>query len=338
MVQTQVQTQAQIQAKEQHRGGQDLRPQGRVTIVMATFNGAAFLKDQLNSLIDQTHGAWDLVVSDDGSQDTTRDILDDFAQAAGPAGHKVTCLAGPQQGFCANFLHALCATPGTEDFVAFSDQDDVWLPGRLDRGIAALAALDSDKPALYCSRTLVSDADLGQLRLSALPRRQPSFGNALIQNIASGNTILLNRAAADLARATAPLAAKTPGLFAHDWWLYQLITGCGGQVVFDQAPTLIYRQHGHNQVGANDCWKSRLRLMAMSLRGQFRQWNSANIDALQRCGPHLSPENRRKLDGFYTLRKAWLYPRCRSFFELGFYRQTWPGQAAVWCALIAGRV
>ena len=95
-------------------------------------------------------------------------------------------------------------------WMAFSDQDDVWLPDRLARGVAALGGHSG--PALYCSRTWITDERLESRRLSAPRPRSLGFRNALVQNVASGNTILLNAAAADLVRDAAAEALAQGGL------------------------------------------------------------------------------------------------------------------------------
>ena len=104
--------------------------QDSVTIVMATRNGAAHLAEQLDSIARQTHADWSLFVSDDGSTDDTKRILADFARS-----HPVTVVDGPRKGAAANFLSALCHPDLPLGTIALADQDDIWLPGKLARGL-----------------------------------------------------------------------------------------------------------------------------------------------------------------------------------------------------------
>ena len=90
-----------------------------------------------------------------------------------------------------------------DSWIAFADQDDQWLAGKLSRAIAALAAKDPEVPALYCSRTWITDENLRGRRLSPSRPKPPGFANALVQNIAGGNTIVLNGAASKLIAAAA---------------------------------------------------------------------------------------------------------------------------------------
>lgn len=317
---------------------QDDMMAGRVCILMAVYNGARDLPEQLTSFAAQNHATWCLIASDDGSNDTSVELLRGFADTQAAKGRQVTILQGPRRGLVANFLSMLAAVPDDAAWVALSDQDDVWLPGRLDRGITALGQLPADIPALYCSRTWIVDQDLQNRRLSADFRKPPGFRNALVQNIAAGNTILLNRTAVDLARAAMPEALSVPGLPAHDWWLYQIITGVGGTVIRDTEPTLLYRQHQANQIGANDGWRARAVRIRMLLNGRFRTWNSANIAALRASSGRLTPAHRAELEAFARMRARPLIRRIREFGGLRLYRQTAFGQAALWLALVLGRL
>lgn len=305
---------------------------------MGIYDGARYLAAQLESFSDQTHRHWDLIVGDDGSTDAGPDMVRGYARNAASRGNRVTLVPGPGRGYVANFLGLAARSPETADWLAFSDQDDVWLPDRLARGIAALGALPRDRPALYCSRTWVTDEALGHRRLSPLYPRPPGFRNALVQNIAAGNTILLNRAAAALARAAAPAAARVPGLAAHDWWLYQIVTGVGGTVIRDPEPTLLYRQHGENQIGENTslrAWKMRIDMVRS---GRFERWIAGNIAALRLIEAQLTPENRALLDALDALRRKPFAARLRDFTRLGLYRQGRIGQAALWLAALNGKI
>jgi glycosyltransferase involved in cell wall biosynthesis len=301
-----------------------------VTILMGLRDGAAHLGAQLDSIAAQDHAHWTLIASDDGSVDASRAIL---ARAAGRDA-RLRCVDGPRQGFAANYLGLLRRLPPAPGWVALADQDDIWLPDRLSRGLAALAG--HGDAALYCSRTWIVPPDLGHRRLSAPRPRPPGFANALVQNIAAGNTILLNPAAAALAVAAAAEAGR---VVAHDWWLYQLVSGAGGAVVHDDRPTILYRQHAGNLIGSNDGWIARARRIGQMLRGDFRDWNSVNLAALQASADRLTPEARRLLDGFARARQMrGALARLRAVRALGLYRQTRASTAALWLAALLGRM
>src|SRR5438309_1268928 len=103
----------------------------KVIILMATHNGSKHIQEQLDSFVSQTHSNWELIVSDDGSTDETRAIVDEFAQTIS---QKVLTVEGPRQGFWKNFLSLVDRTEEAHgDFFAYSDQDDIWLPDKLER-------------------------------------------------------------------------------------------------------------------------------------------------------------------------------------------------------------
>ncbi|MFC7704779.1 glycosyltransferase family 2 protein [Plastorhodobacter daqingensis] len=304
-----------------------------VAILMALHNGARHLSQQLESLAAQSHRQWHLIVSDDGSQDDGPALLQRFA-AGRPQG-QVRLLAGPGQGFARNFLHLLQAAGPDVPMAALSDQDDLWLPEKLARAVEALARLPPNRPALFCARTLICDADLRPLAPSPRWRRPFGFANALVQNVAAGNTIVLNRAALDLAQTLAPLAGVVP---AHDWWLYQIVTGAGGIVLRDDRPALLYRQHPGNLMGRNDTPRAALARAARLGDGTFRRWVDANLANLASAQAFLTPEARTRLAIFAEARQAPVPARLRGLGRAGIYRQTRRGTAAMWTAAALGRL
>lgn len=302
----------------------------KVTILMAVYNGARDLRAQLDSFAAQDHHDWTLVASDDGSRDETRAILEAFAAE----GHEVTILSGPCKGAAANFMSLLRWADENlpaDRWLACSDQDDVWLPDRLSRGVAALEAAPSGQPALFCSRTWITDEALQGKRLS-VPRPRPlGFRNALVQNVVAGNTILLDAAAARLVTAAAQEAGR---VVVHDWWIYQIVSGAGGTLVHDDRPTLYYRQHAQNEIGANDSLGARMRRARMLLAGHFREWNEINIAALKPSRHRFTPANARLFDAFAGLREAPLRQRLATLRRLRLYRQTRISTAALWFSAI----
>ena len=192
-----------------------------VAVLMGCRDGARFLPEQLASIAAQSHRRWRLFASDDGSTDATRAILADFA-AAHPG--RVEIREGPRRGFAANYL-ALAGDPAIRaGWYAFADQDDVWHPERLARGIARLAALPGAGPRLYGGRTVLIDEGGRETGRSPRFRTPPGFGNALVQSIAGGNTMLFDPATKELLE-----RARPETVVAHDWWIYILVSGAGGR-------------------------------------------------------------------------------------------------------------
>ena len=299
-----------------------------VAILMGTRNGARFLEAQLASIAAQSHAAWRLHVSDDGSDDATPAIVAGFA--AGPGAGRVTLRAGPRRGFAANYL-ALAADPGLRaDFFAFADQDDVWHPDRLARGLARLAALPTERPALIGGRTRLVDEGGRPLGLSPEFRAPPGFGNALVQSIAGGNTMLFNAAAKRLFEAV-------PGVrvVAHDWWAYQLVSGAGGTVLYDPSPLVDYRQHGGNLIGGNQGLGARLARLRLLLAGRLAEYTDLNLAALEAAAPVLTTAARAKVALLREARDRGFFGRLARMRRLALYRQTRGGTLSLWFATAA---
>jgi glycosyltransferase involved in cell wall biosynthesis len=303
----------------------------RVAILLGTKDGAAFLGDQLRSFADQSHANWVLVVSDDGSRDTTREMIARFA-AEQP--QRVTVREGPRRGVAANFLSLATDPTITADFFAFSDQDDIWHADKLARALAGLATAPEGVPALYCGRTELMTEDGRRFGRSPRFRRPPSFRNALVQNLGGGNTMVFNRAAKTLIA-----AAGAQEVVLHDWWLYQLVAAAGGTVLYDPQPMLDYRQHPTNLIGSNRGRQARLLRIRLMLGGRFRDWNETNIAALRRLPEHLiTPDNRRALDLFAAARSAALPKRLACLWQSGVYRQTLLGNLGLLAAAVLNRL
>lgn len=303
-----------------------------VTVLLATYEGAGTLQAQLDSYLAQHVPVARLMVSDDGSTDGTLAIVARFA-AAHP-GLAVTVMAGPGRGAAHNFLHLLRALPEGAGPVLFSDQDDVWLPRKVARGLGHLEAYPAEVPVLVGGRSYVCDHDLGQRRLSQLPKRAPCFRHALVQSFAGGNTMILNAAAARLLRAAAAEAGR---VVMHDWWAYQIVSGCGGVVVYDPEPLVLYRQHGGNRIGANRGLVAGLRRLGWLLRGRYRRWNAVNIAALRASAHRFTEENRGLVEGFARMQRAGLWERVTLLREMGLFRLGVVGNLSLWLAVILRR-
>ncbi|MBZ8117985.1 glycosyltransferase [Roseovarius sp. LXJ103] len=301
-----------------------------VQVLMGAFNGAPHLPAQLESIAAQEGVDWQLTVSDDGSTDCTGALIDRFA--ADYAG-RVERRLGPRAGCAANFLSLLARAE--DGVVALADQDDIWLRGKLARALYLLGEVPPDVPALYTARRWLWWPKAALLKPDALAARQPGFGNALIENIAPGNTVVLNPAAVRLARETAQLA---DGVFAHDWWLYLLITGAGGHIVADPARVLLYRQHGGNLIGAGHGVAAQMRRKRAVLRGAFRERVADNLAALHRCHVYLTPGARAQLRAFRTAHAAGLVRRIWHLGQARPYRQNAIDSAGFWGAAILGKV
>lgn len=302
----------------------------RTLVLLASYNGAQFIEQQLASIAAQRGTGIDILVSDDGSTDTTLTLIERFEQSWSAG--TVSVVSGPRGGFAANFRHLILSAGPDYDYFAFSDQDDVWHPDKLERATARLAGVD--EPAIYCSRTRLIDAKGTPIGHSPLFSRPPSFRNAIVQSLAGGNTMVLN------ARAFALLAesARRTSFLMHDWWAYMLVTGAGGLVHYDPVPSVDYRQHGHNVIGVGLGLPGRLVRLRDLMAGQFVRWDEANLASLEKCADLLTPEARSVVADFTELRRQSLIPALARLLRSGIYRQTVKGHVALIMAALIGRL
>lgn len=219
-----------------------------VDIVLATFNGEAFLEEQLASLLRQDFADWRLLVRDDGSSDRTVAILESYA--ARFPGKFAIVPGGSNLGVRGNFSELLrCAEA---EYVMLCDQDDVWLPEKIRLTLAGMKALEADcgkgLPVLVHADYRVVDRELRVLAESGWAYQQidparSACNQLLLQNVATGGTVMINRALRDLAL---PIPAEA---LMHDWWLALVASACG-RIGHLSAPLALYRQHSGNEVGA----------------------------------------------------------------------------------------
>jgi glycosyltransferase involved in cell wall biosynthesis len=303
-----------------------------VTILLCTFNGERFLGEQLASLDRQSFTHWRLIASDDGSSDRTLSILRTFQKSYEPG--RVEIIDGPRRGASANFLSLACREGLASPYYAFCDQDDIWEADKLARAIAVLEQTAAGVPAVYGSRTCLIDQDGNKIGLSPLFLKMPTFRSALVQSIAGGNTMVFNQTARELLRS----CGENVVVPSHDWWLYQIISACGGVVHYDTRPSVRYRQHTQNVIGSNTGFAAGLRRLRMLGQGRFRHWADLNVAALSRLRPRMSPENRQIFDLFCKARQGPLLQRAKMFAQAGVYRQTLLGNIGLAAAVVLKKI
>lgn len=274
-----------------------------VHVLLATYNGAQHLPQQWASLESQEDVELVLHIADDGSTDETLAVLRRLESGRGGAVREVRWLhAPPRRSATRSFMlllaDAVRQCPRAQWF-AYCDQDDIWLPRKLATACAALARLPAGAPLLYGGRTLAVDAQDRVQGMSPLFPRPPAFRNALVQNIMGGNTMVFNRATAQL---VAPSAATE--VVTHDWFTYQMVSGAGGCVHYDTQAWVRYRQHGANVIGSNRGWRALGGRLLRMLRGEFRDWNDLNCAALQSRSADLAPGCREVLRAFVAARAS----------------------------------
>lgn len=212
----------------------------KVRVLLTTFNGEKYLKEQINSLLSQEGVLVDIVVNDDGSTDGTLALLkQSYPQIP-------VRINTPATGSAANnFLKMLSETDFGDDFqyLAFADQDDVWLPEKLQ---AATSALEKEKADLYCSNLTKWDMATQQFSLLKKDYRQQQFDYLFEGGSAGCTYVLTKNFAKQLKDFASTLKTAQWEEFSHDWLTYFFARSRNFKVYIDGCSYIHYRLHGHN--------------------------------------------------------------------------------------------
>ncbi|WP_165795417.1 glycosyltransferase family 2 protein [Deinococcus koreensis] len=289
-----------------------------VEVVMATYNGENFLRKQLDSLLSQTISEFKLLINDDHSQDSTPEILEEYRTKFDSIEiYSVKC-GSARNNFA--FLMTKC----TGDYVFFADQDDIWLPDKLKRLLDTMYEAEksygSDCPILlHSDACLINDSD-GLIDPSMwkyqyiVPESGEQFGRILTQNIVTGCTMLANKTLIKMAN---PMPEKA---LIHDWWL--AIVACAfGKLIPIHEPTIMYRQHTSNQLGAV---KFNRRLILQKVRREREQMARRKLDAARQARAFsevYKGTNQSEKALIFSKMPMMQYPqRILTIFRHGFYK------------------
>jgi glycosyltransferase involved in cell wall biosynthesis len=224
-----------------------------VAIILSTYNGELYLRDLLDSLIGQTYKNIKIIVRDDGSTDNTCKILNEYQCKH----ENMSVFFGCNIGVVGSFMQLLELPSDSAKFIAFCDQDDVWGDCKIEKALNLITRIKPLTPVLYFSALTVVDAELNHISVLRQVNQKASFENSLVENVATGCTTVINRSALHLVCGKNININKIRN---HDWWLYQVISTFG-VMIYDDNPTIEYRQHGGNVVGASSglkLWVNRI--------------------------------------------------------------------------------
>ncbi len=222
-----------------------------VDILLAVYNGEKYLKEQLNSIINQTYLEFNIIIRDDGSTDGSLDIIKEFAMLHP---EKVTLVEGKPSGSAKNNFFELMNHTKSK-YIMFCDQDDFWLQNKLELTLNKMKEAENihgQSTPLLCHTDLkVVDQNLNIVhpsfyKMQKFDISKTSLNRALVQNIVTGCTTMINKPLLDLAKGT-----NSENIIMHDWWLF-LIASAFGKVEAVNTATILYRQHGKNQLGAQN--------------------------------------------------------------------------------------
>ncbi len=244
-------------------------------ILLSTYNGAKYLPEFLNSLLRQTYNDWRLVVRDDNSTDNTRQIIADFCDKH--QNHIAEVMfaddnVGVTQSFEILMLKAMTYTD--EQYYMFADQDDIWLPEKIQNAMNAMSHAESSKPHsahLVCTDLTVTDEKLTVIN-SSFSRYTGIKPDLLVKhqliactNFVTGCTVLINRKALSV---SVPFTNQT---LIHDHWTALRVLSAKGSITYLNKSDILYRQHGDNTYGAIASKKG-----GEYLRHHYQQYHDIN--------------------------------------------------------------
>ena len=226
-----------------------------VNILLTTYNGEHFLSEQIDSILKQTHSNIKILARDDGSTDNTVKILNEY-QDKYPDKFQIIPTSSKNAGAAMNFFTLISYADAP--YIMFCDQDDYWLPEKISKSLFELKEMESEfgkqMPLLVHTNLKVVDQNLRLIHpsfweYSGIKPENTRLNRLLVQNVITGCTVIFNRCLANLCQ-TIP-----DNLLMHDWWL-GLITSAIGEIRHIEEPTVFYRQHYKNAVGAKASIKS----------------------------------------------------------------------------------
>lgn len=258
----------------------------KICVLLSTYNGQKYLREQLESLFAQKGVDTQLFVRDDGSKDGTVDILREYEKAG-----KLQFVVGKNLGFTKSFSYLIANAPKA-DFYALCDQDDVWLPNKLENALKCLEKQNNQISQLYFTSLIVVDQDLKEFaRMSVknwIENPKNGLAESLVLNKISGCTMVFN----EKLRA---LYAKIPTDFMeiHDKTL-NILAAATGQIHFDPNPQILYRQHGKNAYSYRRSIPKAIKFFFNTEVKSWRYRNAVNLKFV--AYQHMSDENKHFVD------------------------------------------
>ncbi len=297
----------------------------QVDVLLATYQGARYIGQQIDSILNQSYPFVHLWIRDDMSKDETPDLLKKIA-ARHP--DRITLVPALKNlGVRGNFSELMQC--GRASYIMFSDQDDVWLPHKIETSLKLMKQMEreigTNKPLLVHTDLKVVDSALKEIApsfwsYSSLDPDLTSLNRLLTQNNVTGCTMLLNRSLLNLSR---PIPDEA---IMHDWWI-ALVAAALGRIGHLPSPTILYRQHGSNDVGAKKYGLVSF-VKEVLYPGKKKDPKRTHKQAhrfFERYSNALDPNLKEVIDAYRSLNELGSFNRkCRlikyGFFKAGFLR------------------
>lgn len=310
-----------------------------VDILLATYNGEKYIEELLESICEQTYKEWHLLIQDDCSKDRTREFLINFRNkciSKGMDPKKIEILNNEHRygSAKANFINMLSHC--RSDYIMFCDQDDVWHTDKVEKTLKYIKKIEKKyskgMPALVHTDLRVVDQHLNPLSESFFSYmnlwKNADINRLLIQNNITGCTVMINRSLCNYLKKV----QDSSYILMHDHFA-GLIAGVFGHIGFLDLPTIDYRQHDHNSVGAADARSLSYLLHRYRMgKDEFRRSLEASVNQikyfLELYDEELEklPDKKSCLEGFAHLFNMKKIKRCYFYMrnhvmKYGFLRK-----------------
>ncbi len=265
----------------------------KVQVLLSSYNGEKFIREQIDSILAQKNVEVELLIRDDGSTDGTKDILWQYEATH----NNVRVIYGENVGVIKSFF-SLIEKADEAAYTAFADQDDVWLPEKIFRAVTLLEKEQQNIPLVYCSDKQLVDESLNPLSAAITYNRvRPEFGNALVENMCTGCTCVINKDMLLLLKGRQPEFA-----IMHDFWIY-LVGSCFGKVIYDEKAYILYRQHDGNMVGAANSLMENYRRRIQNFKEHRGQLTRQVEELLKLYGNQILAEKKKLAEEVVQIKK-----------------------------------
>lgn len=282
----------------------------KVQILLSTYNGEKYIKQQLNSILNQTYQNISILVRDDGSTDNTVKILNTYKNKG-----LIDFYIGENLGVSGSFFDLIKNAPES-DYYSFADQDDVWILDKINIAVGFLNKESEHEYLVYGSQINVVDDNLNFLHKGKKIKKL-SFSNSLIENVMGGLTMVFNKKT--LKRLQKIKYSKD--IFLHDWYLF-ILGNCFGKIIYDETCTVFYRQHENNSIGASDSpiseIKRRVKFFKSFSKNDIIYKNSKNF--YKNFKSEIPKKEKLYLKNFLACKHS-ISKRIKLSFSKDFYRQ-----------------
>lgn len=253
----------------------------KVVVLMSTYNGEKYLKEQIDSILNQSIKNIELIIRDDGSKDSTRKILREYSEE----NDRIKVIFGENIGVEKSYRELLKYSVEA-DYFAFCDQDDIWLDNKIEKAIEEMNVIKNE-PVLYYSEVKAVNNNM-EIILTSHYTGIDTLGSSFNTTPVIGCTVLFN----NILKRYIEKYGIAENIIMHDLYMYRLCLAIGGHIIHDKNSYIMYRQHENNVVGISSSSLKKLKIY-----DKFKKTRRTMAkDILELYGKYISDDNKQILN------------------------------------------